>query len=184
MAFGDIINKAKSAAQDFQDNRQEKAAEEAARKQAILSGQITPVQTSANLLPGEQAYLQLKAKRLAVVDTTIEHTKGKLKKKHHLGLRTKVKTTTTSEIESNVQQLDSGSLILTNQRVVFMGNNAISLPYDQILGFQFKHGLTGSNKAAIKYAGMIKGEFFELSGDGAKDTELYFQGISRNLLNK
>jgi hypothetical protein len=183
MAFGDIINKAKTAAQDFQDNRQEKAAEETARKQEILNGNLTPIQATMNLQPGEQAYLQLNAKRLAVVDTTIEHTKGKMKKKHHLGLRTKVKTTTTQEVESNVQRLDAGSFILTNQRIVFMGTNVISLPYAQILGFQFKHGLTGSNKAMIKYTGMMPGEFFELSGDGAKDAELYFQGITRNLSN-
>ncbi len=202
MGFGDLINKAKTAAQDFQENRQEKAAEEEARKQAILDGHISPIQTTMALKPGETAYLQLSAKRKALVDKIVEHTVGKTKRKNVVGRAIvggiltggigviagaatagkKTNTTTTQSTETSIEDVDKGIMIITNQRIVFIGNNVISLPYDQIFGFQFKHGLTGSNKVAIKYTGMMKGEFFELSGDGSKDTELYYQGVKQHLI--
>jgi hypothetical protein len=182
MGFGDLINKAKTTASDFQADRQQKAADEQARQQSILNGQISPIQVSASLQAGEVAYLQLNANRMAVVETTVEHTKGKTKKKHLLSRKAKVNTTTTHDVEANVRKLDAGPMILTNKRLLFVGDAITDLPYSAILDFRFKHSLTGSNKVAIKYQGMQKGEFFELSGDNAKDAELYYLGITKNLL--
>lgn len=177
-----------------------KAAEEA-RIKAILSGNIEPVQVVVNLQPDEKAYADFGAKRIAVVDSVIEKTVGKSKKKGVLtrtvvggillgplgavgGAATagsKGNSVTTQQVVSNLQVVDTGSLIFTNKRIVFVGNNVLSLKYDHLIAVNFDKTKKGT-KVNLKYEGMLKGEHFIVGGEKAKDTELYFKGITEKLL--
>lgn len=212
MALENFRARYKQASAEYKEKRAlKKAAEEAhkqavkaveeARIEAILSGNIEPVQVVVNLQSDEKAYVDFGAKRMAVVDSVIEKTAGKSKKKGVLtravvggvllgplgavgGAATagsKSNSVTTQQTVSRLQAVDTGSLIFTNKRIVFVGNNVLSLKYDQLIAVNFDKTRTGT-KLNLKYEGMLKGEHFIVGGEKAKDTELYFKGITEKLL--
>lgn len=203
MGFGDLTNKIKKAANDYKENQAVKKANEEARQQAILSGNIEPVQVVVNLEPNEKAYAEFSSKRMAIIDSIVEKTVGKSKKKGVVtravvggvllgplgavgGAATagsKSNSTTTQETVSKLQQVDKGSLIFTNKRMMFIGTDVVSLPYNRLIAVSFGSTLTGK-KLTVKYEGMLKDEHYILSGDKAKDTELYYRGITEKLLLK
>lgn len=92
-------------------------------------------------------------------------------------------STTTQETVSRLQQVDKGSLIFTNKRMMFIGTGVVSLPYDKLIAVSFGSTMTGK-KITVKYEGMLKDEHYVISGDKAKDTELYYRGITEKLLLK
>ncbi|CAN5160740.1 hypothetical protein BH09PAT3_BH09PAT3_7130 [soil metagenome] len=203
MIFKDITNKIHKAATDYKEGQELKKATEEARKQSILDGKIEPVQVLVNLEQDEKAYADFGAKRMAVIDSIIEKTVGKSKKKGVItravvggvllgplgavgGAATagsKNNSTTTQETVSKLQVIDTGSLIFTNKRIVFVGNNVLSLTYDKLIAVNFDKTMSGM-KLNLKYEGMLKGEHFIVGGEKAKDTELYFKGITQKLLLK
>lgn len=205
----DAGGKAGKAIQKSYQDQQQKAVErkeekarqvalEQARQQKILAGDIAPITVSVNLQPDEVAYLELTARRMASVDSIVEQTVGKSKKKHVVGRAvvggvllgplgalggaatagSKNKSTTTQQTVSSMKQVDSGQMILTNKRFIFIGNNnIISLTYPEIIATSFN-----GSKASIKYDGMLNSEYFEVFGPTANDTPLYYKGITQHIV--
>ena len=205
----DAGGKAGKAIQKSYQDQQQKAVErkeekarqvalEQARQQKILAGDIAPIVVSVNLQPDEVAYLGLTARRMASVDSIVEQTVGKSKKKHVVGRAvvggvllgplgalggaatagSKNKSTTTQQTVSSMKQVDSGQMLLTNKRFIFIGNNnIISLTYPEIIATSFN-----GSKASIKYDGMLNSEYFEVFGPTANDTPLYYKGITQHIV--
>ncbi len=180
-----------------QEEKARQAATERVRQQKILAGDIKPIAVSMNLQADEKAYLELSANRMASVDSIIEHSIGKSKKKGVIGraivggvllgpvgalggaatAKSKNSSTTTQQVVSKIEQVDSGQLILTNMRFIFVGNNnVISLTYPEIIATSFS-----GNRATIKYNGMLNSEYFEVYGPTANDTQLFYRGITQHI---
>lgn len=169
--------------------------EEEARVNKILSGEITPISTNFNLEKDEACYFLISAKRMAIVDQIQEYTENKTKKKGVIGRAivggillgplgalggaatagSKGKTTVHQKVIPTLEMIDTGLLALTSKRVLFIGSNMISLPYESIPLVEFPY----STKIIIKYPAMEKGEYFEINGPNAKDIEIYYKGIKR-----
>lgn len=181
-----------------QEEKTRQVALEQVRQQKILAGDIRPIAVSMNLQADEKAYLELSANRIASVDSIVEHSVGKSKKKGVVGraivggvllgplgalggaatAKSKNSSTTTQQVVSNMERVDSGQLILTNKRFIFVGNNnVISLTYPEIIATSFN-----GNKATIKYNGMLNSEYFEVHGPTANDTQLYYSGITQHIV--
>lgn len=173
---------------------------EQARQKEILTGNIKPIVVSMNLQADEKAYLELSANRIASVDSIVEHSVGKSKKKGGsvvgraivggvllgpvgaLGgaatAKSKNSSTTTQQVVSKMEQVDSGQLILTNKRFIFVGNNnVISLTYPEVIATSFS-----GNNVTIKYNGMLNSEHFVVFGPTANDTPLYYKGITEHIV--
>lgn len=192
-----LFDKAKEVYKQRQAEKAQLVAAEETRKQKILNGELVPVAVKTNLQPNEIAYLELTARRMASVDRIIQETVGTSKKKHVVGRAlvggvllgplgavggaatagSKQTSITTEKTVSSTDVVDSGQVIFTNQRFIFLGNNdsVISLPYAEIVAAGFS-----GNQVKLKYAGMLNGEYYEVFGDGAKDTELYYAGITQH----
>jgi hypothetical protein len=130
---------------------------EDARRLSIRSGEITPISLMVNLEVNEIAYLELPAYRVATVEKILEHTTGKSKKKGTLGRAviggvllgrlgaiggaatsgSKISTVTTQSSSFVTETIDTGRLILTSHRLLFLGKNVVSLPYRQLLAIGF-----------------------------------------------
>jgi hypothetical protein len=172
---------------------------EKARQEAILKGEIAPINVIMNLKLNEKAYVQIPSERMAAVDNIIQHTVGSGKKKNIVGRAivggvllggvgalagaatagTKNESTTTQKTVSTVQNIDTGKLILTNQRFIFMGEkNIVSLKYEEILSASFD-----TNMVVIKYPGMLNQEYYRLSADSVSNTQLYYTGITQHLIS-
>lgn len=170
------------------------------RKQKILSGDIEPISVAINLQKEEVAYLELNASRTASVDNIIEETMGKSKKKHVVGRAivggvllgplgavggaatagSKNNSVTTQRTVSSSHQIDSGKVLLTSKRFMFVGNkNVVSVTYPEIVGLEFS-----GNQVIVKYAGMLDGERYTVNGQGEMETQLYFTGITQNLISQ
>ncbi|MBA3342878.1 MAG: PH domain-containing protein [Gemmatimonadaceae bacterium] len=197
-----LFNTLKERFANYKAQKAEERATEEARKALILAGSITPIRIPVALQPNEVAYLELSARRMVTVDRIEETTVGKTKKKGvvaravvggvllgplgALGGATtagsKFESKTTQKTVSSVEVLDTGRLIFTNKRVAFLGQDVLSLPYEQIMSVAFASGFWG-NRLTLTYQGMLNGEHFMLSGPNAQDTELYYRGIINNLLD-
>ena len=187
----------KSLTKPFEDK---KAANEA-HKQAVANGDISPITPSVKLKQGEKAYAEFTAKRKAIVTTTIQRTVEKTKKKGGitravvggalLGPVGAVVGATTAKSKGNsvgytediesLKDIDQGILVLTDQRMLFVGQEIVSIPYDELVGVKFKNTITGA-EISVKYAGMLKGEQYFISGKEAKLSKMYYQAITEKLL--
>lgn len=203
MAFENFTSRIKKAVNDYKDDQALKKADEEARQQAIRSGDIQPIQVVVNLESDEKAYAQFGAKRMALVDRVVEKTVGKTKKKGVVtraivggvflgplgalgGAATagsKGSSTTVHETVSKLEAIDGGSIIFTNRRLIFVGREVVSLPYGKIVAVSFGKTMSGK-KLIVKYEGMLKDEHYVLSGSNAKDSELFYEGVTKNLLLK
>ena len=192
-----LFDKAKEAHKQKQVEKARLAAAEEARKQKILNGEFAPITVKTTLQPNETAYLELTARRMATRDSVVQETVGKSKKKHPIrravvggvllgplgavgGAATagsKQTSTTTERTVSTIEQVDSGQMILTDQRFIFLGNNdtVISLPYAEITATNIN-----DNIVSVKYAGMLNREYYEVFGENANDIELYYKGITQH----
>ncbi len=211
MKLGKLTSRIKQSINDYRNEQARKKALalkeqarkralEEARQQRILSGQIEPIQVIVNLEPNEKAYIDLSANRMAIVDSIIEKTIGKTKKKGVItraivggvllgpvgavaGAATagrKGTSITTQETVSKLQQIDQGTLILTNKRLIFLGQDIASLPYNKLIAVSFSDTYTGK-KLIVKYEGMLRDEHYIISGNDAEDVELYYRGIKTKL---
>lgn len=190
-----LFDKAKEAYKQRQEEKVQLAKAEEARKQKILAGELAPITVKTTLQSNEIAFLELTARRLASLDSVIQETVGSSKKKHVVGRAivggallgplgavagaatagSKQTSTTTERTVSSNEVVDSGQIIFTNKRFIFLGNNdsVISLPYAEIIAAGFS-----GNQVKLKYTGMLSGEYYEVFGEGAKDIELYYAGIT------
>ena len=187
----------KSLTKPFKDK---KAAAEA-HKQSIIDGDIEPIVSSIKLKQGEKAYVEFPAKRRAIVTTTVQRTVEKTKKKGGitravvggalLGPVGAVVGATTAKSKGNavgytenvenLNNIDEGVLLFTNQRLLFVGQEIVSIPYDELIGIKINNTITGAEIDA-KYAGMLKGEQYFISGKEAKLSKLYYQTITEKFL--
>lgn len=183
--------------QEYNMRQEELKADEEARVNKILSGQIEPIETNLNLEENEACYFIVPADRKALVEKIQVYTEVKSKKKGVIGRAvvggvllgplgalggavtagSKGKTITKQNTSSKLTKIDSGQLIFTNKRVLFVGSQLISIPYDSMPLVEFP----SRKKIVINYHTMENGEYYEISGSNAKDTELYFNGITKNL---
>lgn len=192
-----LFDKAKEAYKQKQEEKAQLIVDEDARKQKILSGELAPITVTTDLEQNETAYLELTARRMATTDGIVQETVGTSKRKHPIrravvggvllgplgavaGAATassKQTSTTTEHVVSTITQIDSGKVILTDRRFLFLGNNnlVISLPYANITASRFE-----GNVVVVKYAGMLNREYYEVFGENAKDTELYYKGITEH----
>jgi len=189
-------SKQQQKAVELKEEAERQAVAEESRRQKIASGKIEPISVSMRLKTGEKAYLELTARRLASVESVIEETIGKSKKKHVIrravvgGVLTggigaivggatagsRHTSTTTQRTVSSTELVDSGKLVLTNERFVFIGNNnVISLPYDEVIVANFN-----GNQVSIKYSGMLNDEHYDVFGLAANDAQLYYNAITQN----
>ncbi len=183
-----------------------KRQEEEARQQAIVSGKIEPITVtfSLNLDTDEKAYVAYDARRMAMVEYVEEHTEGTSKKKGGItraivggvllaptglgvagaivGAATAASkhSSITKQVRSEkLESVDKGKIVFTNRRVIFLGNTVLSIPYKEIVSVGFD---SSGNELHLKYQAMLKNEFFDLSGSGVEDARLYFEGITKNLV--
>lgn len=189
-----LLDKIKGSVDSYRADQEQKRSDEESRKQKILSGNIEPIAINFNLDSGEKAFLELKAERMALVTTTVVHEKKKgvigravvggllLGPLGALGGAATAGSQSTHKNTEKVGRIDSGKLVFTNKRVIFVGKEAFSLPYSEVLAVGFSsNSFLGSNKLELKYQGMKGGEYFAVSGSRAADTELYYKGITTHL---
>lgn len=170
---------------------EEKKIQERKRRFPILSGNIKPIKTTFNLNKGEDVYFQSSAERLAEVEYIESHTTGQTKKKGVLrrsvvggvllggvgaviGGATagdKIKSTTTQEKINRTEAVDTGTILFSNKRILFIGKEVLDISYDEILAVNFDIPYF-----EIKYPSMIKGENYKIDN---LDAKLYFEGIMR-----
>ncbi len=176
------------------------------RKELILAGAIEPITISTKLNNKEKAYTVINAKRIAMLDRTVEITKGRSKRKGVLtrgvvgaaitapfgvgliggvvGAATagsKTNSRTSQKTTSKFEIIDTGELIFTNQRVLFIGNKEIlSLPYGSLIDYRFGRNLLGRTFTP-RYEDMLPHESFILSGPAAPEAEDFFVGITENI---
>lgn len=187
----------KSLTKPFEDKKV--AAE--THKQSIVDGNIEPIVPSIKLKQGERAYVEFPAKRRAIVTTTVQRTVEKTKRKGGitravvggalLGPVGAVVGATTARSKGNsigytedvesLNDIDQGIFVLTDQRMLFVGQEIVSIPYDELIGVKFENTITGA-EISVKYAGMLKGEQYFLSGKEAKLSKMYYQAITEKLL--
>lgn len=173
----------------YKDDKQQQAAEEKARQDKIAHGEIEPVNSQFQLSNGERAFAVIPAKRFATVAKTTQVTKRKgvlgravvggllLGPLGALGGAATAGSQTNSTAKDASQQIDKGELTITNKRFIFAGKEIASIAYDTVLKAELKHFLTYN--FTIQYEGMLKGEYYQLSGDKAKDAQLYYQGSQK-----
>lgn len=170
------------------------------RRSALRAGKITPIALAVSLDQGEVAYLELQAHRMATIERIEEHTTGKSKKSGVAGRAivggvllgplgalggaatagSKSKSVTTQKSIYSTETVDSGKLILTSRRFLFIGNNVVSIPYHSLLAIAFDPHLAGKSQfISLKYEGMLDGERFFVSGSQVDDTALYYTGITQ-----
>ncbi|MFO0970954.1 MAG: hypothetical protein U0520_01235 [Candidatus Saccharimonadales bacterium] len=199
MGLKDFANKIQKAANDYKDAQVAKKEAEEQRKNDILAGKIQPIQVTVNLEPGEKAYAAFNAKRMADRQHIVETTTGKSKKKGVItrgivggvllgpvglvaGAATaggKSNMRTTQQTVTRLEAIDQGTLIFTSKRLMFLGSQVVSLPYSKLIGYNFE-----KNKMVIRYENMEPNEQYVVSGNGAGDIQLYYQGITANLVKK
>lgn len=172
------------------------------RKELILAGNIEPIDVSVTLQKNEKAYISVNAKRTASIDQVVEKTVGKNRRKGVLargivggvvfgpvgalaGAMTaggKNSSKTTQKTVSKFQVLDAGELIFTNKRVLFVGNKEIlSIGYNALIDYKFGRNLLGRTFSP-RYEEMLPHESFIMSGPAAVEADIFFQGITQNLV--
>lgn len=172
------------------------------RKELILAGNIEPIDVSVTLQKNEKAYIAVNAKRTSSIDQIVEKTSGKNKKKGVLvrgavgfalmgplgaaaGALTagsRNKSQTTQKTVTKFQVVDTGELIFTNKRVLFVGNKEIlSIGYDALIDYKFGRNLLGRTFSP-RYEEMLPHESFVMNGPSAAEADIFFQGITQNLV--
>ncbi len=180
---------------------EEKVAQERKRRFGILSGNLTDVPTSVHLKDGEKAYHMFSTQRYADSDYVETYTSGTDKKKGVVGRAfvgnilfgpagaiiggvtagSKNQSTTTQQKIVRTEPIDSGDILFTNKRVLFVGKEIIEIPYAEILSVSYEDVILEHKERIpmmyIKYSSMLKGECYAVENNG--DTALYYQGLMR-----
>jgi hypothetical protein len=182
------------------EERQLAAALEQERQERILAGKIPSIILEAvRLNEGEKAYFHAVASRLADVEHTVTMSSGKSKRKgvisrglvggliagpigivagaatasKHHNMRSTDHTFTKNEV------IDKGILLFTNQRILFLGKQMTSIPYDEIVKMEVQR-----NNVTFHYVAMQPGEAYRLSREMTKEADLYYRGITSVVANR
>lgn len=175
--------------------------EERKRKFKILSGKIQPIQSSFNLKDNEEAYYQFETERKADVQYTDSYTTGITKKKGIIGRAVvgdlvfgkagaiiggvtadnEINSSTRQELSTRTETIDKGKMLFTNKRILFVGKEVVSIPYDDILAFYFPnpskpHYPHLDLAMEVRYPSMLKNESYILPNT---QVELFFRGVLR-----
>jgi len=197
-----IVLKAKRSYKDYQERLAQQRAEnekriakekadEEKREYAITTGDIEPLETDYNLEKGENAYAVFHARKMGRVEKAVHVTSrqgvasragcgcclfgplGAL-----LGGATAPSKTNQITHES-LTTLDQGTMVFTNKRFLFIGDNSItSLFYDKMMSINF-HSHSAETDLEVRYPEMLKGEYYALTGQDFKIAELWCQGIRK-----
>lgn len=191
-----LFKKMKGKIDKFNEGRKAKAENEKLRKEGIASGEFDEIKVECVLEKDEKAYKEYQTDKFAIVEKIEEKTIGTTKRKGIIGRAVvggvllgplgALGGAATSGSQQNsktvqakrdvVEKVDSGKLIMTNKRFLFLGNNVSSINLKDLMQCTFKDGLLGT-KIIMKYPGMLKGEYITVKGKDAKDAELYFEGV-------
>jgi len=149
--------------------------QERKRRISLLSGNLKPIKTSFHLNVGEYAYFAFQTSRMADRDYIESHTKGagigEGFGRVGVGI---AKSTTTQERVTKLETVDTGTLLFTNKRILFVGKEVVSVAYQDILAAEFNGAIM-----TIKYPSMIKNECYDIEKE--PDAALYFKGLMRLL---
>jgi hypothetical protein len=171
------------------------------RINGILSGNISPITSQFSLQTGEKLYYSVQAQRMATFTEVTERTETNTDKGDALArgcgcgclfgwigallgaLSANSKTTSRviKESRDSTRAVDKGMVLMTNRRILFNGENLVSVPYEDILLMDFEKGKDIS--MVMKYPNMLNKEYFNLYGDGATDCDYYYKGIIANLVS-
>lgn len=181
---------------NHQDKKAKERAEEEARQNAIVSGEIEPIDTDLNLDVDEKAYIAFSAQRMGMIAHTVSNTQktgvlgravvgglllgplGALGGAATAGDKTREKTV------EKIGKLDNGVMTFTNKRFIFIGHDLmVSIPYEKAAEVKFARNMFGL-ALTIKYTEMAKGEFYNLSGQDSKISELWLKGIKKKAVSK
>jgi len=191
------MSDAKQAEADKKAERERRISLERKRRHLILSGNIMPITTDLNLKEGEQAFYQVSVSRLADMDYIETHSIGKEKKKGVVtralvgdiifgpagaiiggaSAGSKIQTTSTQLRVTRTEQIDSGTLVFTNNRVVFMGNEIIALNFDDIISFDAQN----SYLLNIRYPNMHKNERYKFRESNTNEAKIHYLGLMRKI---
>lgn len=153
----------------------------------ILSGKLKPIQSSINLKDGEHAYYEFETDRIADREHTTSHQTGyarsPLIKGGLLRGNTQISTTVTQSHRYKNEVVDHGVMIITNLRILFLGKEAVSIYYPELLSIHFPnpakpHYPDIKLTMDVRYPKMLKNESYILHDP---QPELYFRGIMRNI---
>ena len=159
-------------------------------------GKLKPLEVKIALNLGEAAFTEYPCKRTATVDRIEEKTVSSTKKKGVLGRAvvggalvggvgaivgavsagSKTNAKTTQETVSSEETLDQGHLYFTNSRLLFVGNEIVSVDYKSLISIEFKMTLAGC-RMELKYPGMLKNETFVIPGRDGLNAKDMFRAI-------
>lgn len=152
--------------------------QERKRRFLILAGDFKPIQTTLNLKEEEKVYFQTEADRMAEKEYVEYHTTGQSRTPFIRGgiLRgnSKISTNTTQSRSSANAMIDTGILLFTNLRVLFVGKQIVSIPFKEILAIHFTN-----NSVTIKYPKMVKNEAYNFAQNS--DVKFHYFGLMRIL---
>ena len=172
---------------EYQERKRAEQDKEQARQKEISSGKLEPIKTEYNLDKNEKAYATFFAKRMGKVNETVTHKQSVVSRSSCgcclLGpLGALLGGVTAPSRSHEIQRdgtLDSGTIVFTNKRFLFIGKGSLkSLPYTDLMDVEFNKTMTGSNLRA-KYHGMAEGEYYTLSGEDSRIAELWYKGVKK-----
>jgi hypothetical protein len=154
---------------------------------------------------GEAAYAVFPAKRQALVERIQEFTTGRSKKSGGISRAivggvllgpvgavvggatagSKINTRT-HQIRSEVlTPIDKGEVLLTNRRMLFVGNEIVSMPYGNLLSIslhRINRLMLKGYRLDVKYEAMKKGECYLLEEETGGDFQRSYESVTKTPL--
>lgn len=166
------------------------------------SAKLKPINTEIQLGIGEVAYAAFPAKRQALVERIQEFTTGRSKKSGGISRAivggvllgplgaivggatagSKINTRTHQVRSEVLTPIDKGEMLLTNKRMLFVGNEIVSMPYSQLLSIglqRINRVLLKGYRLNVKYEAMKKGECYLLDDETGGEFQPSYESITK-----